>query len=77
MVPVITNGLYKATPHRVLNNTSGNTRYSAPVFCDPEYFYKVKCADTCLPESGEPDYPEMTAGEHLRSMFEKTLGASA
>ena len=77
MVPVITNGLYKATPHRVLNNISGNTRYSAPVFCDPEYFYKVKCAPTCMPESGEPKYPEMTAGEHLRSMFQKTFGASA
>ena len=30
-----------------------------------------------MPESGEPKYPEMTAGEHLRSMFEKTFGASA
>ena len=75
MVRVITNGLYKATPHRVLNNISGNTRYSAPVFFDPEYFYKVKCAPTCMPEIGDPKFPEMTAGEHLRSMFEKSFGA--
>jgi isopenicillin N synthase-like dioxygenase len=77
MVPVLTNGLYKATKHRVLNNTSGKIRYSAPTFCDPEYFHKVKCAETCLPESREPDYPEMTAGWHLRSMFEKTFGVRA
>lgn len=77
MLPVITNGLYKATMHRVLNNRSSNTRYSAPTFCDPEYFYKVKCASTCMPESGEPKFPEMTAGEHLRSMFEKTFGVNA
>ena len=76
MVRVITNGLYKATPHRVLNNISGNTRYSAPVFFDPEYFYKVKCAPTCMPEIGDPKFPEMTAGEHLRSMFEKSFGAN-
>ena len=76
MVPVITNGLYKAKPHRVLNNTSGNTRYSAPLFFDPEYFYRIKCASTCMPETGDPKFPEMTAGEHLRSMFEKAFDAS-
>ncbi|MCR9126691.1 MAG: hypothetical protein NXH82_11240 [Rhodobacteraceae bacterium] len=77
MFPVITNDLYKATMHRVLNNHSDKTRYSCPVFCDPEYFYKVECAPTCLPENGEPKYPPMTAGEHLRAQFEKTFGIAA
>ncbi|MEM6464212.1 MAG: 2-oxoglutarate and iron-dependent oxygenase domain-containing protein [Pseudomonadota bacterium] len=77
MFPVITNDLYKATMHRVLNNHSSKTRYSCPTFCDPEYFYKVECAPTCMPESGEPKYPPMTAGEHLRAQFEKTFGIAA
>ncbi|MBV6656373.1 MAG: isopenicillin N synthase family oxygenase [Devosiaceae bacterium] len=77
MFPVITNDLYKATMHRVLNNHSDKTRYSCPTFCDPEYSYKVECAPTCMPENGEPKYPPMTAGEHLRAQFEKTFGVAA
>lgn len=77
MLPVITNDRYKATFHRVLNNTTDKTRYSCPTFCDPEYFYKVKCAPTILEHDGEAKYPEMTAGEHLRAQFEKTFGIAA
>lgn len=77
MFPVITNDRYKATMHRVLNNNSDKTRYSCPTFCDPEYFYKVKCAPTILEHDGMAKYPEMTAGEHLRAQFEKTFGTAA
>jgi isopenicillin N synthase-like dioxygenase len=77
MLPVITNGRYKATMHRVLNNHSDRTRYSCPTFCDPEYFYKVECAPTILALDGEAKYPPMTAGEHLRAQFEKTFGTAA
>lgn len=77
MLPILTNDLYKATMHRVLNNHSEKTRYSAPTFVDPEYFYRVACVSTCLPDAGEPKFPSMTAGEHLRNMFEKTFGTAA
>ncbi|WP_187970130.1 isopenicillin N synthase family dioxygenase [Aquibium microcysteis] len=77
MFPVITNDAYKATMHRVLNNTSDKVRYSCPTFVDPEYFYKVKCAETCLGPDGTAKYPEMTAGEHLRAQFQKTFGIAA
>jgi isopenicillin N synthase-like dioxygenase len=77
MFPVITNDRYKATMHRVLNNHSDRVRYSSPVFCDPEYFYRVECAPTILAHDGFAKYPPMTAGEHLRAQFQKTFGTAA
>lgn len=77
MLPIITNDRYKATYHRVLNNTTDKTRYSSPTFCDPEYFYTVECAPTILAHDGHAVHPPMTAGEHLRAQFEKTFGTAA
>ena len=77
MIPVLTNGYYNANMHRVLNNSSSEVRYSAPVFVDPDYDYYVECVPTLKPENGKLDYQPMTAGEHMRSMFEKTFGKAA
>ena len=77
MVRVLTNGLYHANMHRVLNNHSGRDRFSVPTFFDPNYFYKVSCATTCLPESGKPDFEETTVGGHIADMYRKTYGLAA
>ena len=77
MARVLTNGLYRSNMHRVVNNESGRSRYSCPTFFDPDYFYKVKCVPTCMPETGEPEFPETTVGEHIAYMYEKTYGLSA
>ncbi|KAF9931693.1 hypothetical protein BGZ65_004769 [Modicella reniformis] len=37
----LTGGLYHATVHRVLNNTSGQNRYSIPFFFDPSLSSKI------------------------------------
>ena len=74
MVRVLTNGAYRSNMHRVVNNQSGRSRYSCPTFFDPDYFYRVKCVPTYMPEAGEPDFPEMTVGEHIAHMYEKTYG---
>lgn len=77
MIRVLTNGLYRSNMHRVVNITGGRSRYSCPTFFDPDYFYKVKCVPTCLPESGELEFPETTVGEHIAYMYEKTYGKLA
>ncbi|MDE0156678.1 MAG: isopenicillin N synthase family oxygenase [Gammaproteobacteria bacterium] len=77
MMRVFTNGIYRSNMHRVVNNHSGKSRYSCPTFFDPDYFYKVKCVPTCIPESGKLDFPETTAREHVAYMYEKTYGKSA
>jgi isopenicillin N synthase-like dioxygenase len=77
MVRVLTNGMYHANLHRVLNNHSGKDRFSVPTFFDPSYFYEVKCAATCLPESGTPDFPATTVGGHIAEMYRKTYGLAA
>ena len=77
MMPILTNGLYKARRHRVISNTSGKDRYSAPTFFDPDYFYKIACAPTCLPASGKPDFAPATVGEHITSMYRKAYGLPA
>ncbi|WP_300074434.1 2-oxoglutarate and iron-dependent oxygenase domain-containing protein [uncultured Ruegeria sp.] len=76
MLPVITSDLYKATMHRVMNNYSNKVRFSCPTFFDPEYFYKVECAPTCIPKNGKPKYPPLTAGGHMWAQFEKSFGTT-
>ncbi|ALJ12328.1 MULTISPECIES: isopenicillin N synthase family dioxygenase [Sphingomonadales] len=77
MVRVLTNGLYHANMHRVLNNHSGRDRFSVPTFFDPNYFYEVRCAPTCLPAGGKPDFQETTVGGHIAEMYRKTYGLAA
>ncbi|MBY6144811.1 hypothetical protein KUW09_12205 [Mameliella alba] len=74
MIPILTNGIYHSNMHRVLNNSSGRDRYSAPTFVDPDFETRIKCVPTCLPDSGAPKYPETTIGQHVQAMFEKTYG---
>jgi isopenicillin N synthase-like dioxygenase len=69
-----TNDLYHSNSHRVLNNGSGNERYSIATFFNPNYFYRVECVPTCLPANGQPKYAPCTVGEHTDEMFRLTYG---
>ncbi|WP_339561295.1 2OG-Fe(II) oxygenase family protein, partial [Pseudomonas sp. EA_65y_Pfl1_P113] len=60
MVRILSNGLYHANMHRVLNNQSGVDRFSVPTFFDPGYFYEVSCAPTLLAANEEPAHPAAT-----------------
>jgi isopenicillin N synthase-like dioxygenase len=51
MVRVLTNGMYHANLHRVLNNHSGKDRFSVPHLLRPQLLLSGQaCAATCLPE---------------------------
>ena len=77
MVRILSNGLYHANMHRVLNNHSGRDRFSVPTFFDPSYFYEVSCARTLLEDGAEPKYPATTVGGHIADMYRKTYGLAA
>lgn len=42
MLDFITGGLYKSTPHRVAQNTSGHDRLSFPLFFDPNFQARIQ-----------------------------------
>jgi isopenicillin N synthase-like dioxygenase len=67
-----TNGLYRSTPHRVLN-TSGQERYSVPFFLEPSFHAVIECLPTCLQETGGVAlFPPTTCGEWLLAKHKGT-----
>ncbi|KAF9018527.1 hypothetical protein BGZ52_004219 [Haplosporangium bisporale] len=52
----LTDGLYHATVHRVLNNTSGHDRYSIPFFFDPALHAQIPARISGLDQATYPRY---------------------
>ncbi|EOD8996023.1 TPA: isopenicillin N synthase family oxygenase [Klebsiella pneumoniae] len=73
MVPVLTNGLYHSTMHRVYNSKKDTPRYSIPTFFDLDYYYSAEVVPT-LRRTGESYPAPITVGEHIAAMFDKTFG---
>lgn len=67
-----TNGLYRATRHRVIN-ASGRERYSMPFFLDTNYNARIDCLETCHSETHPPKYPPVLGGDYLFQRYEETL----
>jgi isopenicillin N synthase-like dioxygenase len=57
MLDRITRGLYRSTPHRVLNR-SGQSRYSYPFFFDPNFDAPVAPVDLSQTDISDHDYLE-------------------
>ncbi|MGW0037817.1 isopenicillin N synthase family dioxygenase [Gordonia sp. NPDC003376] len=71
MVPVLTNGLYHSTMHRVLNCSSARDRYSVPTFFDLDYEYVIEPVPSCVAD-GVPTREPVTVGQHIAEMFRRT-----
>ncbi|WP_341725006.1 isopenicillin N synthase family dioxygenase [Pseudoxanthomonas putridarboris] len=76
MLDRLTGGVYRSTPHRVLN-ASGRERYSFPLFFDPDFSAKV----TPLPQHARIDATQVAAdradrwdGASVLAPFDGTYG---
>lgn len=67
MLQHLTNGLLKSTTHRVINpDNSRERRFSMPFFVHPRPNADLTPLPECIERtSGQPEYPERTAGEFL------------
>lgn len=67
MLQVWTNGLYRPTPHRVINSHPTKSRVSIPFFYEPCFDAMVEPLPQ-LCRSGQPSvYKPIRYGEHLES----------
>ncbi|HVJ52709.1 MAG TPA: 2-oxoglutarate and iron-dependent oxygenase domain-containing protein [Aliidongia sp.] len=58
-----TNGLFKATQHRVVN--TGKERYSMPLFFAADYHTEVEPLPQFVSDENPPRYNKIVAGDHL------------
>ncbi len=67
-----TNGLFKATRHRVIN-VSGVERYSVPFFFEPNWDVTIECLETCQSDDNPPRFEPVKAGPYLLSRYTETF----
>lgn len=63
------NGLLRATPHRVIN-ASGRARYSCPFFYDPNVSTDISPFESCVSRSHPAKFDSINFGDFLRSELE-------
>lgn len=69
MMEVWSNGLFKATPHRVVNY--GHERYSMPFFCAADYDAVIEPVPSLkvAAKKPKPPYQPLIAGHHLHGQL--------
>ncbi|KAL3497538.1 hypothetical protein ACH5RR_040270 [Cinchona calisaya] len=65
-----TNCLFRSTMHRVV--PTGQERYSAAFFFDPNPDCMVECLKSCCSESCPPRYPPIRSGDYIEERFRLT-----
>ncbi|BCH12603.1 2OG-Fe(II) oxygenase (plasmid) [Mesorhizobium sp. 131-3-5] len=72
LVQKLTNDLYLANLHRVVN-TSGRERYSLPFFVDADYDAVFTPLESCVSETNPARYQPITCGAHKLGRFVKSF----
>jgi isopenicillin N synthase-like dioxygenase len=68
LVQRLTNDLYLANLHRVVN-TSGRQRYSIPFFLDADADARLAPVETCVGPDNPSRYAPIVCGEHKFARF--------
>lgn len=76
LLQLMTGNLYLSNMHRVFNSKPNISRYSVPTFFDLDYLYKVKQIPS-LQKDSSSNLPEMTVGEYMEHMYQKTFSAKS
>ncbi len=63
MLEVLSNGLFRATPHKVVND--GQERFSMPFFCAADFDAVIEPAPALVRSMGMRRYEPYVAGHHL------------
>ncbi|MGV0036755.1 MAG: hypothetical protein ACNYPE_18035 [Candidatus Azotimanducaceae bacterium WSBS_2022_MAG_OTU7] len=61
-------------PHRVQPKLGDSDGYSSAVFVDPDTETPVKVLASCLEDGEAPQFPEVTAGEHIQARIRASQG---
>jgi len=67
----ITNGKFRATPHRVILTNTERDRYSVAMFCDPHLESVLSPLSSFLGDD-QPKFETITYGEHLMNRYNNT-----
>lgn len=71
LMPRWSNGRFRSTPHRVINNRSGKDRYSLPFFFDPSMDAVIECLPGCAAPGNPPRFAPMRYGDYLMERLNK------
>jgi isopenicillin N synthase-like dioxygenase len=72
----LTGGLYHATVHRVMNNTSGKDRYSIPFFFDPSLNARIPSKIENLATSARLDFESVVAESSSNSYINNSSSST-
>jgi isopenicillin N synthase-like dioxygenase len=75
-----TNNRWMSTIHRVANppmlDLAASRRQSIGYFMHPDYDAPIRCIPSCLDPGAAPDFPEISAGMHIRTKIEQSHKAA-